>query len=204
MSDYSSYLSCSRPTATASRHFSGIQTTATVVQNEDISRLLLIQKLQEKERRTCENLLEYFLAQNDATQRKAVCTVASNATCGMSLMALSPSHPTPSTSPGSQGFSPPLTPSCHSQDEDVQSRPHPCHQCGKRFRFKSNLFEHKSLHQKTPNVFSCPFCSKTCRLKGNLKKHLQTHVGTPEALERLWKERFSRSSGRPKKLPHAD
>lgn len=85
----------------------------------------------------------------------------------------------------------------------------------KRFRFKSNLFEHKSLHFKV-HAFYCPFCRKTCRLKGNflifklkknkfkiflgnLKKHLQIHVNTVEDLEKLWKERFSRSSGRPRK-----
>ena len=78
-----------------------------------------------------------------------------------------------------------------------ETRPHQCSTCGKRFRFKSNLFEHKTLHQPTTPYF-CPFCSKACRLKGNLKKHLQTHVGT-EALEVLWKSKFSRSAGRPRK-----
>ncbi|KAI1710645.1 gastrula zinc finger protein XlCGF67.1 [Ditylenchus destructor] len=90
--------------------------------------------------------------------------------------------------------------SCNSSvdQEDNDKRPHQCHGCGKRFRFKSNLFEHKSLHLKA-HPFQCPFCGKTCRLKGNLKKHLQIHVNTVEDLEKLWKERFSRSSGRPRK-----
>lgn len=103
--------------------------------------------------------------------------------------------------------SPVSSPSSSSIDSNPESeqddrRPHQCPDCLKRFRFKSNLFEHKTLHQPHSN-FVCPFCSKTCRLKGNLKKHLQTHVPNSEALEQLWKARFSRSSGRPRKqLPN--
>lgn len=98
--------------------------------------------------------------------------------------------------------SPSSSPSTSSVDSGVESeddrRPHQCPECGKRFRFKSNLFEHKTLHQQsTPYV--CIFCNKSCRLKGNLKKHLQIHVSSSEALEALWKARFSRSSGRPRK-----
>uniref|UniRef100_A0A914HYL7 C2H2-type domain-containing protein n=1 Tax=Globodera rostochiensis TaxID=31243 RepID=A0A914HYL7_GLORO len=86
-----------------------------------------------------------------------------------------------------------------------QQTAHKCEQCQKAFRFKSNLFEHKSLHlgSSSRNPFVCPFCSKTCRLKGNLKKHLQVHVTSAEDLECLWKRSFSRNSGRPRKgLPH--
>uniref|UniRef100_A0AC35EX81 C2H2-type domain-containing protein n=1 Tax=Panagrolaimus sp. PS1159 TaxID=55785 RepID=A0AC35EX81_9BILA len=80
-------------------------------------------------------------------------------------------------------------------------RPHQCNECGKTFRFKSNLFEHKSLHSSEQTYqYVCPFCSKSCRLKGNLKKHLQIHMGTAEQLEKFWKARFSRSSGRPRKV----
>ncbi|KAL3110048.1 hypothetical protein niasHT_015651 [Heterodera trifolii] len=85
--------------------------------------------------------------------------------------------------------------------KDGKERVHKCDQCQKAFRFKSNLFEHKSLHlgSSSRNPFVCPFCSKTCRLKGNLKKHLQVHVTSAEDLECLWKRSFSRSSGRPSK-----
>uniref|UniRef100_A0AC34F2V9 C2H2-type domain-containing protein n=1 Tax=Panagrolaimus sp. ES5 TaxID=591445 RepID=A0AC34F2V9_9BILA len=80
-------------------------------------------------------------------------------------------------------------------------RPHQCNECGKRFKFKSNLFEHKSLHSSQQTYqYVCPFCSKSCRLKGNLKKHLQIHMGTADQLEKFWKVRFSRSSGRPRKV----
>jgi hypothetical protein len=108
----------------------------------------------------------------------------------------------------STASSPISSPSTSSVDSGLDSeddrRPHQCPDCLKRFRFKSNLFEHKTLHQHaTP--FVCPFCSKTCRLKGNLKKHLQVHVSSSEALEELWKSRFSRSSGRPRKqVPNAN
>ena len=65
-------------------------------------------------------------------------------------------------------------------------RPYKCPDCNKRFRFKSNVFEHKSLHASDqPYQYICPFCSKTCRLKGNLKKHLQTHMSTSEELEKV-------------------
>ncbi|KAI6175938.1 hypothetical protein M3Y97_00744900 [Aphelenchoides bicaudatus] len=100
----------------------------------------------------------------------------------------------------STASSPISSPSTSSVDssEELENRPYKCGDCNKRFRFKSNLFEHKTLHsQSTP--FICPFCSKSCRLKGNLKKHLQVHVSNSEALEQLWKARFSRSSGRPRK-----
>lgn len=68
----------------------------------------------------------------------------------------------------------------------TSERPHQCNECGKRFKFKSNLFEHKSLHfSQQTYQYVCPFCSKTCRLKGNLKKHLQIHMGTSNQLEQV-------------------
>uniref|UniRef100_A0A914DYD2 C2H2-type domain-containing protein n=1 Tax=Acrobeloides nanus TaxID=290746 RepID=A0A914DYD2_9BILA len=95
--------------------------------------------------------------------------------------------------------------SCSSADsEPNDNRPYKCELCGKRFRFKSNLFEHKSIHSQQSHAFVCPFCGKTCRLKGNLKKHLQVHVNSVEELEKLWQERFSRSSGRPRKTEKLD
>nr|CAD2171783.1 unnamed protein product [Meloidogyne enterolobii] len=86
-------------------------------------------------------------------------------------------------------------------NEQKQQRPHSCEYCQKSFRFKSNLFEHKSIHKSAchRSTFICPFCTKTCRLKGNLKKHLQIHVKNVNELERLWKNYFSRQSGRPRK-----
>uniref|UniRef100_A0A915D1P0 C2H2-type domain-containing protein n=1 Tax=Ditylenchus dipsaci TaxID=166011 RepID=A0A915D1P0_9BILA len=54
------------------------------------------------------------------------------------------------------------TTSLYYDQNEKDKRPHGCKECGKRFRFKSNLFEHKSLHQKT-FPFMCPFCGKTCR-----------------------------------------
>jgi len=105
----------------------------------------------------------------------------------------------------STSSSPISSPSTSISDSGVESaeehnrRPHECGVCHKKFRFKSNLFEHKTLHSLNQHQFSCPYCMKTCRLKGNLKKHLQVHVTNSEALEALWKARFSRSSGRPRK-----
>uniref|UniRef100_A0A914YG81 C2H2-type domain-containing protein n=1 Tax=Panagrolaimus superbus TaxID=310955 RepID=A0A914YG81_9BILA len=88
-----------------------------------------------------------------------------------------------------------------SSSSSLSDRPHQCNECGKRFKFKSNLFEHKSLHSSEQAYqYVCPFCSKSCRLKGNLKKHLQIHMGTADQLEKFWKVRFSRSSGRPRKV----
>lgn len=99
-------------------------------------------------------------------------------------------------------ISSPSTSSESGVESEDDRRPHKCPDCQKRFRFKSNLFEHKTLHQPSA-AFVCPFCSKTCRLKGNLKKHLQVHVSSSEQLEELWKAKFSRSSGRPRKqLPN--
>lgn len=131
-------------------------------------------------------------------------------------LASSPLLPCPSSAPGSpaspafslptpcSSTSPVASPSSSAasldQEAEEDRRPHQCMECLKRFRFKSNLFEHKTLHQRT-TPFVCPFCAKTCRLKGNLKKHLQIHVASAEQLEELWKARFSRSSGRPRKHP---
>jgi hypothetical protein len=68
----------------------------------------------------------------------------------------------------------------------TDQKPFGCDICGKAFRFKSNLFEHRSVHSGfTPHA--CPYCGKTCRLKGNLKKHLKTHVSSKEELDEAWK-----------------
>lgn len=65
-------------------------------------------------------------------------------------------------------------------------RPHQCNKCCKRFKHKSNLFEHKSIHlSKESFQYVCPFCSKICRLKGNLKKHLQVHLHSVVQLEEV-------------------
>ncbi|KAL3097751.1 hypothetical protein niasHT_026847 [Heterodera trifolii] len=65
------------------------------------------------------------------------------------------------------------------QPGDV-SQQHPQHKafvceiCGKAFRFRSNLAEHRSVHTAV-KPFVCKFCGKSSRLKGNLTKHILKH-----------------------------
>lgn len=49
-----------------------------------------------------------------------------------------------------------------------------CEICGKGFRFRSNLAEHRSVHTAV-KPFVCKFCGKSSRLKGNLTKHILKH-----------------------------
>lgn len=74
------------------------------------------------------------------------------------------------------------------QQKCADAKTHRCNCCNKLFRFKSNLFEHKSLHSNKRMPFLCPFCGKTCRLKGNLKKHVSEReayfASLPEIMSR--------------------
>ncbi|CAP30245.1 LOW QUALITY PROTEIN: Protein CBR-SYD-9, partial [Caenorhabditis briggsae] len=49
-----------------------------------------------------------------------------------------------------------------------------CETCGKAFRFRSNLAEHRSVHTAL-KPYVCKFCGKSSRLKGNLTKHILKH-----------------------------
>lgn len=49
-----------------------------------------------------------------------------------------------------------------------------CEICGKAFRFRSNLAEHRSVHTAL-KPYVCKFCGKSSRLKGNLTKHILKH-----------------------------
>jgi uncharacterized Zn-finger protein len=54
-----------------------------------------------------------------------------------------------------------------------------CEICGKAFRFRSNLAEHRSVHTAV-KPFVCKFCGKSSRLKGNLTKHILKHHKTEQ------------------------
>uniref|UniRef100_A0A914Y895 C2H2-type domain-containing protein n=1 Tax=Panagrolaimus superbus TaxID=310955 RepID=A0A914Y895_9BILA len=77
-------------------------------------------------------------------------------------------------------------------------RPHACNECGKRFRFHSNLVEHKTVHfDGSEHYYSCPFCPKKCRLKGNLKKHLHRHFKTQFEVDEAWHQLYGGRSKHP-------
>nr|BBF98783.1 zinc-finger protein [Plasmodiophora brassicae] len=89
-------------------------------------------------------------------------------------------------------------------DDAVDSKPHACTICGRRFIHKANLANHIASHSN-PSEYacsicgkqfsqkgsvrvherihdqnsghSCPICGKTSSTKGNLKSHLLTHTG---------------------------
>ncbi|KAF1746188.1 hypothetical protein GCK72_022641 [Caenorhabditis remanei] len=73
-----------------------------------------------------------------------------------------------------------------------------CEICLRRFRFETNLHEHKSVHKD--KVFEClfPKCTQTCRLKGNLKKHMRVHYNSVEGWDEEYKK-FTSSLKKPKK-----
>lgn len=77
--------------------------------------------------------------------------------------------------------------------QKVFQRPHQCEECGKKFRFHSNLVEHRTVHfDGCDHYFACPLCPKKCRLKGNLKKHLHRHYSTQEEVDQVslsWKQK---------------
>uniref|UniRef100_A0A7E4V6Y1 C2H2-type domain-containing protein n=1 Tax=Panagrellus redivivus TaxID=6233 RepID=A0A7E4V6Y1_PANRE len=73
-----------------------------------------------------------------------------------------------------------------SPSQSVESKPHGCPECGKYFRFHSNLVEHRTVHfQGKTHFYACPLCPKRCRLKGNLKKHLHRHYSSRKAVDEV-------------------
>uniref|UniRef100_A0AC35FDH5 C2H2-type domain-containing protein n=1 Tax=Panagrolaimus sp. PS1159 TaxID=55785 RepID=A0AC35FDH5_9BILA len=102
--------------------------------------------------------------------------------------------------PSSRSASMPQVPATmnHVITKKPHPRPHGCNQCGKRFRFHSNLVEHRTVHQDgSEHYYSCPFCPKKCRLKGNLKKHLHRHFKTQYEVDEAWHQLYGGRSKNP-------
>ncbi|PIC47937.1 hypothetical protein B9Z55_007104 [Caenorhabditis nigoni] len=82
-------------------------------------------------------------------------------------------------------------------------QPYKCGFCYKAFRFRSNAYDHQSVHTGI-EPFQCPLCGKTTRLKGNLKKHMWTHATSKAELDAIWKPlkgKFKRNNSKMSKLP---
>ncbi|KAH7716135.1 laterally symmetric protein 2 [Aphelenchoides avenae] len=176
----------------------------------------LIQDLRNKERILCEKIVNTFLLGSSATvspQTPLTPQSLALSTFFTAAQLVTPSLTTTSTACVAQGhetmptvspISPPAQMPAPAEYENgdsdlVRDRPHSCEFCGKHFRYRSNLFEHRTLHQSSRPRFACPFCPRSCRLKGNLKKHMQLHVKSQEELEQVWKLYYYRGRGRPSK-----
>ena len=59
--------------------------------------------------------------------------------------------------------------------EDPDQRNHSCNFCEKRFKTRSNLLEHKKIHDKT--AFNCDYCGKSFKSNIGLKQHERNHTG---------------------------
>lgn len=92
----------------------------------------------------------------------------------------------------------PVRPTLSVITKKPHARPHQCSTCGKRFRFHSNLVEHRTVHfDGSEHYYSCPFCPKKCRLKGNLKKHLHRHFKTQFEVDEAWHSLYGGRSKHP-------
>lgn len=55
-----------------------------------------------------------------------------------------------------------------------QGQPFACDQCGRRYKWKMSLINHKKKEcGKQPNL-QCPLCTYVTKIKSNLKRHLHT------------------------------
>ncbi|KAG8259362.1 hypothetical protein J6590_014830 [Homalodisca vitripennis] len=62
----------------------------------------------------------------------------------------------------------------------MESSEFPCENCGKRYKYKYNLNQHKRLECGKAPQFACHLCDYTARWKGNLKSHyVHRHSGQP-------------------------
>lgn len=57
-------------------------------------------------------------------------------------------------------------------EQDYQ---HECHVCGKKFRHKQGLNQHKVTHTGEKR-FKCDVCGKAFALRNNFKRHLVKHI----------------------------
>ncbi|XP_013196652.2 gastrula zinc finger protein XlCGF26.1-like [Amyelois transitella] len=53
-----------------------------------------------------------------------------------------------------------------------------CEHCGKEFKSRSNLLQHKLVHTERTRQFSCHVCGKMFFTKGTLSTHMMTHEDT--------------------------
>ena len=56
----------------------------------------------------------------------------------------------------------------------------PCEQCGKVYRYKSNLAKHLRFECGKEPMFACPYCPHKAKAKWNLGKHILTRHPLPE------------------------
>lgn len=77
-----------------------------------------------------------------------------------------------STPPNKQDFS--GNPASESMDISDPNRIHPCHYCGKKFRFQSNLIVHKRSHTGE-KPYKCSVCNHACSQSSKLKRHMKVH-----------------------------
>uniref|UniRef100_A0A671X2V1 Zinc finger protein 37-like n=1 Tax=Sparus aurata TaxID=8175 RepID=A0A671X2V1_SPAAU len=63
-------------------------------------------------------------------------------------------------------------------DDEIQTgvRPYGCSVCGKRYRWKNSLKDHKRLHAEE-KPFNCSKCKKAFQWKLHLVRHMRTHTG---------------------------
>ncbi|VDP10063.1 unnamed protein product, partial [Heligmosomoides polygyrus] len=78
------------------------------------------------------------------------------------------------SSPSSSPSSPLLARHYNKELSTVSFQSFICEICGKAFRFRSNLAEHRSVHTAL-KPYVCKYCGKSSRLKGNLTKHILKH-----------------------------
>ncbi|NXQ20040.1 ZNF22 protein, partial [Peucedramus taeniatus] len=74
---------------------------------------------------------------------------------------------------GSQRSSQSLELEVHEQVHDGE-KPHKCLECGKSFRWSSNLIQHQGTHSEE-RPYACGECGKSFRQSSNLIKHQVIH-----------------------------